>query len=462
MRRYPNDLTMKPGDYKFNGTIAYKNSRSDLCVPCPLLVFKTQYHSGHLTPVHMPTLTRFRFLARALGAVLTASAVHAYDLGGIDFHGSLSSTAAYSNNYNYLGDTAESADLIQNEVILNGTKRFDNGLKAAAQVYIYSFAGYNTATLDFANLDYSVTQEFGIRVGRNKTPIGFYSESQDLDQIRTFASLPLNFYPRSFRAFAVANDGISFYGNVAAEKAGTFDYQIFYGQVPSLDEQQPTMVGEGLRSMRPNMVYGGSVIWNAPVDGLRFGYSYLQTAGASLTTNPAVVIANVFSTPFSGDIDYTTQVTSAEYTWGKWTATTEYRYTSSGINLTNDKAGLGGAIPASSIVKQVQAEKDEFYLQLTYQATDKLGLGVYYAYSDYTPEGTQATNDKGGIDTDLAFATSYAIKPWWLIKGEVHLMNGIHSLNGAGNSNPGAPTNTTGGTDDQKWTYYVLKTTLSF
>jgi len=29
----PHDLTMKPRGYKLNGTIAYKNSRSGLCVP---------------------------------------------------------------------------------------------------------------------------------------------------------------------------------------------------------------------------------------------------------------------------------------------------------------------------------------------------------------------------------------------------------------------------------------------
>ncbi len=387
---------------------------------------------------------RLSFVARALGlAALTAIVSHAYELGGIAIHGTLSSTVAYSDKYNFLGATDDAWDFIQNEATVNATKRFDNGLKIAGQVYAYSLSDYSAVTLDFANLDYSFSQEFGVRIGRIKTPSGLYTEVQDLDQVRIFASLPLNFYPRSYRAFAVASDGVSLYGNLGAGKAGSFDYQAFYGYVPDLDDQQPTMLGTNSSGLAPNMIAGGSLIWNLPVDGLRVGYSYYTLYGGALITNPIDIGFGV--TSFSGDLGYTTQVASIEYTRGKWVASAEYKYTKTTTNLTNNSALMGGLVPAGSIPNTALNEKDEIYFQLTYQATEKIGVGAYYAYSDY---------QNSTIDKDIALATSYAIMPWWLVKAEVHFMDGTHELGSAGNTNAGVTEDT--------WNYYVLKTTFSF
>jgi hypothetical protein len=64
--------------------------------------------------------------AGLIGLCLAAT-THASDMGGVAIHGSVSATASYSPDYNYLGDTKDSLDLNQTELILNGTKRFDNG-----------------------------------------------------------------------------------------------------------------------------------------------------------------------------------------------------------------------------------------------------------------------------------------------------------------------------------------------
>jgi hypothetical protein len=183
---------------------------------------------------------------RCLAVIVVACSVlsaRAVDVGGIAIHGSLSTTASYSPEYNYLGDTKDSLDLNQNELIVKGTKRFENGIKLAAQLYAYELAGYEDMTVDFANLDYSFRQEIGVRVGRNKLPSGFYNEVQDLDQVRVFASLPLNFYPRAGRAFGASYDGAAVYGNIPAGKAGSLDYQAYVGMMQPLDEDMPFMKG---------------------------------------------------------------------------------------------------------------------------------------------------------------------------------------------------------------------------
>lgn len=358
-----------------------------------------------------------------LAIACSALSAHAVDVGGIAIHGSLSTTASYSPEYNYIGDTKDSLDLNQNELTVNGTKRFENGIKLAAQLYAYELAGYEDMTVDFANLDYSFRQEIGVRVGRNKMPVGFYNEVQDLDQVRVFASLPLNFYSRASRAIGSAYDGASFYGNIPANKAGSFDYQVFAGTLHPLDEEMPLMQGiAGASKLDPKTVYGLSLVWNAPIEGLRVGYTYQALPKMDLNVGPAIT-----------ELDYNVQVVSIEYTRGKWTAAAEYKLTTSTSEVTNFP------VPATT------SHENHAYVQLAYQATDKLGLGVYYAYSDYETKG---------VDKDTAFAAAYTIQPWWMVKAEVHLMDGINNLGHAGDSNPGA-------TDDT-WTYFVLKSTLSF
>jgi hypothetical protein len=374
----------------------------------------------HLQNLLQNTISgRLAFIALA---ACPALAVHAVDMGGIAIHGSLSSTASYSPEYNYIGDTKDSLDLNQTELTVNGTKRFDNGIKLAAQLYAYELAGYSDLTVDFASLDYSFRQEIGVRLGRNKLPGGFYNDVQDIDQVRVFASLPLNFYPRVSRSFGSNYDGVAIYGNISGGKAGNFDYQVYAGGSQPLDKDMPFMKGLGSTKLDPNQLYGASLVWNAPVDGLRFGYTFQRLPQIDSKGGPAVI-----------DIDYQTQVLSSEYTRGKWVATVEYRHT----NLKTDITNL--PVPSSS------TSEDHIYGQLTYQATDKFGLGVYYCYSDLGATG---------VVKDAAFATAYAIQPWWLVKGEVHLMDGIGSLGAAGDSNPGAT--------DKTWSYFVLKTTLSF
>lgn len=370
-----------------------------------------------------PRSLRFGKLAGAVLAATAALDASAADLGGVAVHGSLSSTASYSPEYNYLGDTKDSLDLNQIELILNGTKRFDNGIKLAAQIYAYELAGYEDLSLDFANLDYSFNQAFGVRVGRNKIPLGLYTESQDLDQVRVFASLPLSFYPKALRAFGAFYDGLSIYGSVGAGKAGSLDYQAYIGRGSKVDEDHPFMRGLGATALDGKALGGTSLFWNTPVEGLRVGYSMEKVPEATLDFGPGL----------DTELDYETHVFSAEYTRDKWLFAAEYKINKAAIDFSNP------FIPDSSSTDNLA------YGQVSYQATDKLGLGVYYARSDY---------DNGDKVDDIALAASYAIQPWWLVKAEIHAIDGIHFLGDAGDLNPGAT--------DETWSYLVLKTTVSF
>jgi hypothetical protein len=372
-------------------------------------------------------------------------------MGGIAIHGSLSVTAAESNKYNYYGNTDDKLDIIQREVTLNGAYRFENGLRASAQVYAYDLAGYSAITVDFANLDYSINSNLGIRAGRNKLPQGFYNEVQDLDQIRVFASLPLSFYQRGTRALGSGYNGGAVYGNVQlGSQGGSLEYQVFGGVMNNIRAEEPFARGLTTSSSLSNGldlkgVYGIAPIWNTPIDGLRVGYtlSYISDLESyGLVTAPAFAVGQ----PIITTVDVTTNVASVEYTKDKWTAVAEYKYARNGASTEIAAFGVKG--------QKSTSRSQNWYGQLSYQATKTLGFGVYYSYLDSDPKSLDASDDKFTTLKDTAGAVSYAITPWWIVKAEYHFLDGLSGLNVVADSNPAAT--------DSSWNYIVLKTTLSF
>jgi len=404
------------------------------------------------------------------------SQVSAFDLDGVAIHGSISGTAAYSDRYNYYGETDGKFDIIQKEITLNGGYRFENGLRIGAQAYAFDLDGYSKLTLDFANLDYSFNQAIGLRVGRNKLPYGLYSEVQDLDQVRIFASLPLPFYPRGLRSLRALYDGGDLYGNIAMGKGGSLDYQLYGGTMPKMDGSEPFIKGlanlSTVDGITPGKTYGGSLVWNTPVDGLKLGYTYqkqpkLKMMG-TLATHAVLVprgyagVAEMIdagygkgtwdnSGLFAGthsmlELDVVQSAFSAEYTRGDWIATIEYGPTvTKGINTI---AALGlNRVPFSSY-------DNRYYAQVAWQVNKRFGAGVYYAFDDSDPKDENPAPKKFTTLQDIAVGASFALKPWWLLKAEVHVLDGLGGLGVAGDLNPGAI--------NPKWNYLVLKSTISF
>ena len=419
--------------------------------------------------------------ALALTSLVAAGTASAIDAGGIAIHGSLSATGAYSDEYDYYGDTGGSFDFNVKEITLNGAYRFENGIRVAAQVYAYDLAGYKDLTLDFATLDYAFGEKMGVRVGRNKLPVGFYGEVQDLDQIRTFASLPLNFYPRGLRSLTASYNGAGLYGTISLKNAGSLEYQVIAGWMENTDVDAPyarSIVDlTETDKVDSDRIYGGTLIWNTRAEGLRFGYtinympglelnSRVQTrAGLAEVGSSYAAVAEMidmgfgegtwdFSGLFAGSLstveaDIQTHVASVEYSRERWVLAAEYRRME-----TEGTTSLFASAPLLVVNAPIEAAEEHWYAQATYQATDKLGLGVYYAQSDFDPKNQDARDGKFTSMNDLALGASYAVTDNWLVKIEGHALDGLGKLNIAGDRNFGAT--------DARWNYFVVKTTFSF
>ena len=416
--------------------------------------------------------------AAALGTPAIIGTAHAIDAGPVAIHGAVSATSAYSDRYNYLGETKDSLDLNIVELTLNGVHRFESGLRLGAQLYAYEISGYNDLALDFATLDYSFREWLGVRVGRNKTTRGLYGDSQDVDVIRPFAFLPLDVYPKTMRPLNAAYDGAGVYGTVSLKGAGSLDYQVNYGWIPQPDANAPYLLdinetGPARNSStKPDTLINVGLFWTPPVDGLRLGYTYMKPEGiksrgvmkswAELTVAPSDVRGLAFAfpqaywdaaiagQPASGEIDYPMQTVSAEYTRGAWQFAAEYFWSDLDGTSVN---------PAPLGRSAVAMKSDAYYGMATWQATDKLQLGAYYS------ESFANRDDRDGSDVhlvpahtaylkDATVAASYSLADWWLVKLEVHALNGTKGIT--------ARTNGEATTWKAHWKYVVLKTTVSF
>ena len=419
--------------------------------------------------------------SRAIRPLLLSAALvstgYAIDAGPVAIHGAVSATASYSDRYDYLGNTAGTASINLVETILNANYRLSNGLRLSSQLYAYKVGDYTALTLDFASLDYSFNQRIGVRLGRVRHGEGLSGESQDVDMIRPFAYLPLDFYSKAERPLASAIDGAQVYGNLRLSASSSVDYQIFGGWLPKLDPAAPLLTNSAGSAPFTTTdsdlipIYGGWIAWNTPLEGLRLSTSafFLTSLTFRGPVNSASSLARAtsdarllpgFFPPGAWDfLEAGKPATlqgrahllyfSAEYTRGNWQFSAEARYLD---QFTTTLLPILGAIPSG-------LRSDSYYAMTTWQAAPKLQFGTYYAL------GYANRNDRHGRTLialpahtawlkDFAFATSYNLAPWWLLKAEVHLLNGTKGI--------GAKDNGDAATWRPDWTYFALKTTVTF
>jgi hypothetical protein len=420
----------------------------------------------------------------SIGAALAAlwlflPRIAAADVGPLQVHGAVSVTAGYSDKYNYLGETADHLDVFDDELTLNATHRFNNGVRFGVQTYAYKLNGYSDLTLDFASLDYAFNEQLGVRVGRSKQALGFFGDTQDIDMVRPFALLPLNVYPKSMRSYAAAYDGAAVYGNLPVGQAGSIDYQVYGGRparfkptdpwIRITNESTPFNITE-IKDV--GRLLGGSLYWNTPLEGLKVGASilrntdadfrgYVRTAAEMMTSASDIRLLPTFFPPGFWDSvvagkygstlgnAVTQGFFSADYTRGAWEFTAEYKFTQ--LDLTTVAPVLGST--------PVKNRQDDVYGMVTWQAATKLQLGAYYAVSAANTKDRRGhTNVSVAANRawqrDAAVAASYSLRPWWLLKAEVHALNGTQIL--------GSGTNGDAATWQPNWTLLVLKSTISF
>ncbi|MBU4263425.1 MAG: OprO/OprP family phosphate-selective porin [Proteobacteria bacterium] len=401
------------------------------------------------------SLSTFYILLIGLISLAAIPPCHAFDLGEhLSINGFLSQGYIKSSGNNFLGDSQDGSFQL-NEFALTLNSAVTDNLRLGLQLLSRDAGaeGNNDVLIDWAMADYRWHDWLGMRFGKVKLPIGLYNQGRDSDFLRPMVFLPQSIYDENKRTLVVAAVGGSLYGNFSLGRSGDLEYQAYYGRVDFRGDSGQARGMEQLATRIAQMkhlgavtdieadnryVYGGSLVYTPPFDGLRFGVSYF-TGQTDFDFDLGAA---------RGDAQGTMKdfvVLSMEYSAQKWTVAAEY------TEQTGDREVLGSDIP--------DGRSQGYYVQLCYHLLDQLGASVLYDvfYADkYDRDGSsfvaQGQPDFLGWRKDLGVGLHWEINSQWLIKAEYHMVDGaalqlpIFNPEGV----------------ERDWSYFVLKTSFNF
>jgi hypothetical protein len=233
--------------------------------------------------------------------------------------------------------------------------------------------------------------------------------------------LPQSVYPIQSRDYFLAQTGGEIYGYLSLGAAGALDYRAYGGTI-FIDVPAYTAIGTTAVSIP--YLYGGRLMWHAPLQGLRLGAS-AQRLRLNVHYTPSTDALLGFPMPlpegFNGTVELhapiTIGVASLEITADDFLFSAEY---------------LRQWAKVQSTLPEVFPEDDQisegFYAMASYHVTSWFAPGAYYSLR--FPD----VDDRRGRDAyqhDIALTVRYDLTDHWLLKLEGHFMSGTASLDPA-------------------------------
>jgi hypothetical protein len=343
---------------------------------------------------------------------LAAGAQSLQDLN-IQIHGYATQGFLYTNNNNWFTMDSNSGSPAWTEAVVNLTAQPEEKLRIGVQARYMLLGNFgNAVTLDWASLDYKVSDKFGIRVGKVKTPWGLFNEVQDIDPAYMWALLPQGIYPLDDREGYLTHYGGIVYGTWNASIAGKVEYRVFGGQGLYPDNNgfylAKSLAGYSLPSGDiAGTLYGGALHWRTPLKGLMLGASVLKdnTWTAAETFNNGTSTAyGTLLLPANSQPNF-----FAKYEKDKWMVAFEYERN---WGNAQDVFPLGTTVTRSD-------DRSE-YQMLTYKVLPKLTLGVYNSQnSDH-----QAPLGPGRYQKDWTISGKFDFDQYLYAKVEQHFTKG--------------------------------------
>ncbi len=223
----------------------------------------------------MKRLKKLLFLF--LTAILFPVGGWAAESFNIDINGYISQGFMISNRNNYLAKT-EKGSFQFNELGINFSTELTDKLRVGIQLAARDLGdtGNDKVIIDWAFADYRWKDWLGLRVGKIKIPLGFYSKTRDIDMVRTSILLPQSIYGETYRDTSTAMKGIGGYGELSLNALGDVSYQVLFGTLDISKESSTTKAAEingrfEVGKYDIGNLYCWAIIWETPVEGLRIG-----------------------------------------------------------------------------------------------------------------------------------------------------------------------------------------------
>lgn len=327
----------------------------------------------------------------------------------IQVHGYATQAFLYSTHNNWNTTDSSSGSAAWTEAVLNVTSTPDPRLRIGMQAryFVLGTLG-NTVTIDWAEGDFKLSERFGFRVGKVKTPIGLLNETQDIDPAHLWILLPQSIYPLASRNSLLAHSGGVVYGSFnLGESLGKLQYRAYGGERDvsgsdgALEPYRDR--GFGVPSGLNGLTYGGTLIWNTPLIGLIVG----ATEGSEVQSGNityASLSGKLQSTPFNVPSFF------SRYERARFMFAGEYR-----------RAAPHGSILITGL-GPIYSSVDErsYYVMSSYKLIRKLTGGAYFS----SIFDLQAPMTSSRFQKDWVASGRYDINSYSYVKAEQHFMNG--------------------------------------
>lgn len=393
---------------------------------------------------------------------LSAAEDSANDLqvGGFFSHGYLE-----SSRYSFLADT-EGGTTSFIELGLNASWTAKDRLTVNGQLFAFELGAYGNfePLVDYLFLDYNVSRELGLRLGRVKRELGIFYHVQDIDLSRTSAVLPIGVYDQRFRDISASVDGVSAYGNLDLWDGAYLDYTAYIGCFSvqpdggvagyALTELSREVLDAKFTNLDADYSYGVQ-FWLSPgVEGLLIGLGSTSlpdmnaTIGATIPSGfPVPSLVGAPTEIGMSGFDMSISHLSLEYYIGTWNFSAEYALTETNHIYTMGALG----VPLAN--RERLHEETAWYLS----ASKRLGrfeAAVTYVDNRNASEQHLPPPATGNLSKDKQFSLRYDVNDHWTLKAEIHSIEGTRQLFNQLNQNPVL--------DENSWTLFAAKSTFYF
>jgi hypothetical protein len=250
-----------------------------------------------------------------------------------------------------------------------------------------------------------VSETFGIRFGKVKTPTGLFNETQDIDPSYNWALLPQSVYDVATRNADLAHYGGVVYGSLPlGKKWGKLDVRGWGGEavIPTDDGQFDDLreAGNGPQNSFNYPLFGGALHWRTPIRGLMVGASDSRANQASVALTGGTESFSAWN-----NLSYFGQYTKGN---AMFAAEWNRQAGSSSLNLTGSPAD---AKPYDS---------RGWYAMATYKLKEKLTVGAYDSqyFELQQPRGADR------YSKDWAVSGRYDVTQFLYLKAEQHFIQG--------------------------------------
>jgi len=237
-----------------------------------------------------------RIVLGVFAAMAAASASSAADFDAFDLHGYGTQTYAQTNGNAYI-DADQKGTWDNNILALVGTVALGDKTKLWAQLETSSL---EATRFSWFFLDFQLTDDSTVHVGRVKFPLGVYNETIDAKFLQQ-SSLEPAVYQQAADFVHDAYTGVGYDHVQHLGDAGKITWQIYGGN--AYDTDPPV-------ASRDRRIYGARVTYATPIDGLRFLLSGYRTQVQILATDSL--------------INETRWIASVDYVNSDWDLKSEY------------------------------------------------------------------------------------------------------------------------------------------